>query len=62
MSNKIAITVYENPHGNKFPTQYGIVDFMEWCRLEISRMADHGRRVSVNTDKKTNKVALVGET
>ncbi|MDE2104756.1 MAG: hypothetical protein KGL39_46395 [Patescibacteria group bacterium] len=42
----LQITIWEWPMV-RLRSQYGVVSFEEWCRLEVERAADAGRRFFV---------------
>ena len=52
------ITVWEKPHGNKFPSCYGMVDYAEWCKLVIEGFARNGRKIEIVKRNTTGEIAL----
>jgi len=44
--DRLAITSYHNPK-SKFDSQYGIVSFHEWCKLEAKRFLADGIKTRI---------------
>ena len=57
MNDQNIITVWKKPHGDNFPSQYGIIDYAEWCACEQERMASRGRKTEIIPDDK-GRIAL----
>jgi len=41
------LTDWYRPGGPKFPSQYGMVNYGEWCEKEVERLGDSGINAKV---------------
>lgn len=55
MNTENTITTFHYPHGDKFMSAYGLVDYDAWLLFEQARMNTHGIKTKIRTDKKGRK-------